>query len=347
MTLWSRTEDAGDIRRYAGSDDLPPAWDRHCSSLMQQQRMLQHYERYNPCEQRYYGLWRDGSLRAGAVVYTLEQDLLTLREGRSCPVRVNVVGLPASVSPAGVVGAPGDVSALLAAIFRRERGLTVALNQPVGMDVGRAVAVRMLPDMRLPCRFQSFADYERSLRSPWRRRLRHIRSRFDRVETVHQDCRAFSDRHHALYLAVMARARHRLEVLEAEFFRRLPAPIELVSCYAGRQLLCWRLILAERGRLTFLLGGHDHHYNEAFATYFNNLFGLLEDGLRHGAREIELGQTAEDAKARLGARPVETRMLLGHHRGVVRGLLRLFGETLAYRDPCPGYHVFRCREVAA
>ena len=120
-----------------------------------------------------------------------------------------------------------------------------------------------------------------------------------------------------------------------------------MSCYGDGKLLCWRLILVEKCRLTFILGGHDYGLNTAYASYFNNLFGLLEDGLRHGVREIDLGQTAEDAKARLGAAAVETRMLVSHSNTLLNRLIRLFSGSIAYRGRCTSYHVFKEETVQA
>jgi hypothetical protein len=329
------------VLRYEAAAGLPPEWDRLCATLLQQRSLLQHYERHNPCRQPYYVLWRDGRLVAGAVVYSITHDLFSLRGRIPSPVSLNVIGLPASIPPAGVVGEPGPVGELLEAVFGTEPGLTVALNLRADQEPGRATPLRLLPDMILRCPFGSLASYRRSLRAGWRRRMRRIEARFARVETVREDCTAFSPAHHAQYLVVLAHADQRLETLGLEFFRELPRPIELVSCYGDGALLCWRLILVEDARLTFILGGHDYGLSPTYDSYFNNLFGLLADGLARGVREIELGQTAEDAKARLGAAAVEKRMLLGHSNRCLDRLVRLVAPWLAYRGRCPVYRVFR------
>ena len=97
----------------------------------------------------------------------------------------------------------------------------------------------------------------------------------------------------------------------------------------------------EGRRATFVLGGHDYRLNDRYHAYFNNLFGLLEDAFEAGVKEIDLGQTAEDPKGRLGAEPVETRMLLHHGRGWLDRCVRFASPLLAYRDPCPDFRVFR------
>lgn len=320
---------------------LPTEWDDSCGTFLRQKRMLVHYEKYNPCCQRYYCLYRRGRLVAGAIVYSRTQDLLTFVGRIPSPVQLNIVGIPASISPAGVWGDAKDAAELLNGIFAREKGLTLVLNLPADFPRTQAHASRLLPGMLMDNRFESFADYERELRSPWRRRLRLTRRKFSGVRTVRENCAAFTSRHHGLYLEVREQAPEKMETLSCEFFRQLPAPIELVSCYQGQDLLCWRLVLAEKNRLIFLLGGHDYGLNDRFGAYFNNLCGVVEDGIRTGAAHIDFGQTAEDPKARLGAIPVPEKMLLHHSNPLWHKLLGLSAPVLAYHGSLPQYHVFK------
>jgi len=336
---------ADGIRSWRRAADLPVAWDGLCTSLLQTRRLLRHYEETNPCGQRYHVLWRAGRPAAGAVVYGITQNLLTFLGNLPSPVRMNVVGLPASVPPAGVIGPPEAMGDLLAGVFAAEPGLTVALNLPPEVAVPGAKHVRMLPDMVLRRRFGAPGAYRAALRSPWRRRLDRSAERFAGVVTRRTTCAHFTDRHHRLYLDVLDRAAERLETLSCAFFRGLPPPLELVSCYRGADLLCWRIVLAERGRLTFVLGGHDYERNAANDAYFNNLYGVLVDGFAAGAGEIDLGQTAEDAKARLGAVAAETRMVLHHSRRLLDAPLRLASPLIAYRGRPRAYRVFRREEA--
>jgi len=325
---------------------LPHGWDDQCGTTLRSRRMLTHFERFNPCRQRYYCLYQRGELAAGAIVYSRTQNLLTFLGNIPSPVLLNVVGIPASLSPAGVWGAPAMAASLLDAVFAREKGLTLVLNLPADFPGTAAHQTRLLPGMVFTNRYVDLEEYEQDLRASWRRRLKAIRQRFTDVETVREDCFAFTRRHHQLYLDVLAKAPEKMETLSFNFFRELPAPLELVSCYRGGELLCWRLILNENDQLRFLLGGHDYRLNGKYDAYFNNLLGVLADGMARGARRIDFGQTAEDAKARLGARPVPEKMLL-HHSGPRRH--RLVGwaaPLLAYRKSPPTYHVFRKEAVS-
>lgn len=335
------------VRAFARAADLPAAWDGLCPSLLQRRRLLAHYEAANPCGQRYYCLCEDDRPVAGAVVYTIVQNLFTFLRNLPSPVALNVVGLPASISPPGLVGEAAAACELLESVFAAEPGLSLALNLGPEHRVERAVPLRLLPDLVLSNRFDCFAAYVAALRAPWRRRVRLAQERFRGVETTRTGCDAFTAEHHRQYLAVLGHARERLETLGLAFFQGLPPPLELVSCRHEGRLLCWRIMLREGRRLTFVLGGHDYAANGRHASYFNSLLGILEDGMRDGVETIDLGQTAEDAKLRLGARAVEMRMLLAHRRPAVNGLVRLAAPLIACRVRPRAYRVFRAGTVDA
>lgn len=324
---------------------LPRGWDELCGTFMRGKTMLEHYERFNPCHQRYFCLYRKGNLVAGAIVYTRTQNLLTFLGNIPSPVNMNVVGIPVSISPPGLWGDPQEAAILLETILQREKGLTLALNLPASFPelspAGSAHAVRLLPGMVFENRFGDWEGYENSLRAPWRRRLKSIQGKFAGIDVVRQSCAAFSREHHALYLDVLGHAREKMETLSFTFFRKLPPPIVLVSCYRKSRLLCWRLILAENNRLLFLLGGHDYRLNNRYDAYFNNLAGVLNDGIDLGVAHIDFGQTAEDPKSRLGARAVPEKMLLHHSHSLGNRLIGSFAPFLAYRKSPPSYHVFR------
>jgi len=309
QTEWAR------VTQVVHALDLPEEWDSLADSLLQTRSLLRHYEETNPCRQRYHVLWTEGRPVAGAVVYSITQNLLTFLGNVPSPVHLNVVGLPASVPPGGIVGPPAAAAQLLAEVFAAELGLTVALNLPRGLDVPGTISLRMLPDMILRRSFPDLDAYRNSLRADWRRRMIRSEKRFADVTIHRTSCAAFTSRHHRLYLDVLAHASERLETLSPAFFRGLPPPLELVSCCQGGKLLCWRIVLAERDRLIFVLGA--------------------------GAREIDLGQTAEDAQARLGALPAETCMLLHHPNRLVDLPLRIASPLIAYRGHPRSYRIFR------
>jgi hypothetical protein len=94
-------------------------------------------------------------------------------------------------------------------------------------------------------------------------------------------------------------------------------------------------------RFHFFLGGIDYELNRQFNTYFNLLFRIVREGIERGASLIDLGQTAEIPKTRLGGEVVE-KYILGHHPNwLVRKLLGAGKGILEYSLVVPKTHVFK------
>ena len=110
-----------EIRKLSKASDLPAKWDNLAVDYFQTREFLDHTEKYNPCKQRYYTLFQDGSLQAGSIVYTLKLDILTYLSIPS-PFRMNIVGIPCSVSASGIVGRFELFPALIAHIKSQEKG---------------------------------------------------------------------------------------------------------------------------------------------------------------------------------------------------------------------------------
>jgi hypothetical protein len=333
-----------DALRFEVASDLatlPPAWDALASCVFQRRGFLRHLEVHNPCRQRYHLLWRDDELRAGACVYTLRLDLLTFSRVAS-PIRMQVVGVPASVSAPGVVGrSPDDVETLIRQILRTERGLVLGLNIEPAIDPSPAIAMAMLPTVVLRCGFKSWSDYLAALRAPYRRRARRILEAFRGVRAETTACSAFTDEHQRLYLQIMRRTPSKLEQLTPGFFRELPSEFSLTSYSSNGRLLCWHVVCRDNDTLYFLFGGHDYDGLATHQSYFNNLFGILGEAIDLGVARVDFGQTAEVAKMKTGAEPRQLRLFLHHRSRVVRGMLRLGRPWLEYHAATPVIHALR------
>jgi hypothetical protein len=88
---------------------------------------LLHTEKYNPCQQRYYTCINNGKLIAAAIVYSLRLDLFTFINFKS-PVKMNIAGIPCSVSSQGIFGEKAAIAALKEHVFNVEKGFVLFLN---------------------------------------------------------------------------------------------------------------------------------------------------------------------------------------------------------------------------
>ncbi len=106
---------------------IPDEWDNLATCFYQKKQFLLHSQNWNRCNQRYYLAYEDNRLVAGAVVYTLKLNLFTYSKF-TLRVKMQITGIPCSVSCQGLIGNNQYAYELLDHIFSAEKGLCLALN---------------------------------------------------------------------------------------------------------------------------------------------------------------------------------------------------------------------------
>ncbi len=328
------------IRTVRRAADLDGGWDGLADTLFQRREMLSLLEEHNPCRQRYVELHRDGRLAAGACVYTIRLDLLTYR-GLPSPLSMRVVGVPCSQSAPGIIGDDDARSELLQHLLRTERGLVVGLNLERPLELDGPVWGRTLPAIVVDRAFASWEDYLSALRSPYRRRLRRLGRRWEGVVSEREPCDRFDDHMYAQYLAVFERSEARLERLPRSLFRALPPAFTLTTHRLDGALVGWHITARDGDGARFFMVGMDYDRQRELDAHGNIVAAVLRQAIEDGARWVDLGQTAEVSKTRIGGRPVP-RHLFGYHRArPVRTLLARHRALLEYGGTFPEAHVFR------
>jgi predicted N-acyltransferase len=159
-------------------------------------------------------------------------------------------------------------------------------------------------------RFHNFDAFVTALRSHYRYKIRRSQRKFatSGLKIAHfsgEDALAqYTDEVHELYLAVVERAEVKFEILPAAFFRQLVRhcgdSVRLTAVFQGPRIVAfsWGLLVGESYQNIFI--GLDYESNHEFDLYFNLMAHDLDQALRTGAREIQVGQTADVFKSRLG-----------------------------------------------
>jgi hypothetical protein len=330
------------VRKYNATNELPPDWDTLADVYFQQRSFLEHNENYNPCRQRYYIAFLNGEAKSAAVMYTIPIDMLTFSNIHS-PVRMQVIGIPASVSPPGIFGSKPAIDFLISYLLKTEKGLILGLNVSTRTPTGKAIALRMLPTLELSHSFFSREDYLAQLRSSYRRRCLHIADKWKFIDAVQSSCAVFTNRHYDLYLEVLKHSTTKLETLSKKYFETLPGNFSLTTYFQDEEILCWHIICRSEAenRLYFFFGGHDYRFNEKQDAYFNNLLGVLQEGIDERFPVIDFGQTAEIPKMKLGAEIIPKTMFLYHSNPILLFILKMCKGLLEYRKHLPTTHVFR------
>jgi hypothetical protein len=179
------------------------------------------------------------------------------------------------------------------------------------------------------------------MRSDYRRRVKLLSYPFSEIQKTNVACSCFDNLMYDQYLAVLKRSKGKLETLSLEFFRNLPSNFILTAFNSAEKLIGWDISCSFNERLYFFLGGVDYRLNRKFNTYFNILLSVVEEGIEKRASIIDLGQTAEIPKLRLGGKLVEKKMAGYHSNLVMRKLMKAGRPLLEYSAVVKEQHVFK------
>lgn len=328
------------LEKLSTAQQLPSEWDTLCDSYFQKKEFLHYCDQFNPCQQRYYLLIESGQLLAGAIVYTLYIDLFTFSKVKS-PIKMQVIGIPVSVSASGIIGKKEQLEHLLQLIFKKERGLLLGLNLSPQIDAAPGIRMPVLPNIEMELPFSSWKAYLERLRSPYRRRVHRIQEKFKGVSSQLSSCKHFTKEHYQLYLAIMKRTPNKLEIIPFSFFQNLPKRFQLCTYSIENSMLCWHISCKEGKRFYFFFGGNNYKELSSFDSYFNNLFGILKTAINEKSNYLDLGQTAEVPKMRLGGQLVPKQMVLFHRNKVFFWLLKRLQRFIAYNAQFPAVKVFK------
>lgn len=165
-----------------------------------------------------------------------------------------------------------------------------------------------MPSCALDGQWRTFEDYAGAMRAGYRRQLlASLRAREEQQLTVRvaREWARHVERIFPLYEQVMDRAPFQLERLNEAFFRHLATDLGdrtgAILVERDGALHAAAVLLYTPGTLSFLFAGIDYAHHRQSQAYLTLLAEVVAEGIRRGARRIELGQTTYDLKQRLGA----------------------------------------------
>jgi len=322
------------------ASSLPDEWDVLADCYFQRKKFLLHCQNWNPCKQRYYVAYENDELIAGAVLYTFRLNLFTYYK-ISLPLTMQITGIPCSVSFSGLVGKLNNTLKLFKSICSQERGLKLALNIDSPEEVPHNIfAGHTLPVIKFNNHYSSTDDYLKSLRANYRRRLDLINKKSSALQLTQSSCNKFIIEMYHQYIRVYEQSNAKLEQLEYRFFKYLPNEFKLTVASVNGTLAGWFITLNADSELYFFFGGLNYSMNEELGTYHRLLQEIIFQGINSGVQRIDLGQTAEIPKMRLGGE-IQPKYMIADHSTVINILLRTSKKLLEYRNTFPQHHVFR------
>jgi hypothetical protein len=327
------------LRCFERAVDLPISWEervRTADHPFLMPSFLNFLEETNPCDQRYYFDEESGLL---FVTYRLKLDFFTYTSGFAPKIRIRVLGIPLSVSKEGfLLPSSGETGPLLRALDAIGGGLTLLLNVPGDQQLPLP-AGRTLPSHVLPLTYGSVESYHGALRSHYRRRLKAIL----RAGSDFSERPAKAGEHarvlYPLYRSVFDRSEAKLECLDPGYFDAFPGETHVIT-REDHPVAFYQTLESQR-TLYFVLGGFNREEADPNVLYPYLLHRLIQRGIGSDRELLDLGQTADESKARTGARPEEKRLYLHHRFPWVRRLLRLVVPLFGYRAKERSHHVFK------
>jgi hypothetical protein len=329
------------VRLIESASALSDEWDTLADCYFKKREFLEYTEKYNPCRQHYYELIVDNTLRAGAMVYRLAVSYLTRRLGFESPYKWIIIGVPASVPGSGLIGDVEYIDLLLKEIFIIEKGLVLATNLGPDLQVANVVTITSLPKIVMSHNFKTWQDYKDALRSKYRRRLNRIVSSIEDLSVETTNCARYNEKTHALYLNIMGRTKTKLETLSLSFFKNLPDRFKLTTYCLDGKVITWHINLLDDDVLYFLFGGIDYELNKQYNAYFLNLSGIINESIEWGYQTIDLGQTAEIAKTRMGGVPLDQNIFIYHRNAWIRNVFQFGKKHIKLKRDFPLANVFK------
>jgi len=319
------------------AQELPGQWDGLAGdNIFLKRCFLKHLETVNPCQQTYNLLAESGRLKAVYIDYRLKLDIFTYSFLR-LKIPVTIMGIPCSVSKQGFSVEPGFERQLWEH-FRAKKGAKLILNTGQDLPAKRGIT---LPACKMEIRWSNFSQYLESLRSPYRYRIKKAQEKWQDVTVDFLEPALFDAELYRLYEGVFNNSRVKLEKLKLGFFQQMPLPSVLIKAsFQGQKLGFVQLV--ENGReLIFLFIGLNYELNRTFDIYLNLLLEIIRFAIDNGFKIIDLGQTAEETKLKLGSKLIKKGMYISHSNPLLDKLANQNINLFSYKMPSFNFHVFK------
>lgn len=200
-------------------------------------------------------------------------------------------------------------------------------------------------------KWRTYDDYLASLTSRYRKQAKDIVKEVSaagfQVELLNgaSDVARHAESLHELYLQTHHNARLRLVTLPPAFLPTLAEQLaDDLRCTIVRrddQLLGFVTTVRDGETAVGYYIGFDRKTNAEVPIYFRLLQAVVDDAIKFGCRNLSLGRTALEPKARLGARPDPFRIWIRHRNPMLNVLVRGLLHTISHHDEVPERNPFK------
>ena len=250
-----------------------------------------------------------------------------------------VIAPPASVDCKGYIG---DVQVLIDD-YKKKKGLFLILNlekeDTLNISENCAAIGKTLSSCIFLNGFESFENYLTKLRSSYRRRVKTALEKGVNLKVLRIDNVDFNNGVYDLYLQVLKHSQFPLETLPITFFQLSDCNIDFF--YNENKPVAFVMYYTNNRFMSFVLGGMNYNFRDAFDLYYNMLLHMLKIGIDNKVNIIDFGQTAENTKCRLGCDTEERYMAAFSGNKFITKLFGCFAPLLEYNQEIDKNNVFK------
>ena len=320
---------------------LPDEWDVICEHNYALKKDFLHYmELTNPCSQRYY-LFRDQNQKIDSIFMTFKKKKhnLSMFAKFNFYVDVTMIYVPLSIANCALILGENTKSEVEKAI-KKIKGCKLILNLKEDIGFKNVSFGLTCSNIIFDLKWTSFDDYIASLRSNYRHRYKKALTKgADITYTLLNDNSSFDDHLYSLYEQVFNSSRIQVEKLPKAFFQGDISRI--IVAKKDERSIAFIQMIENNEELVFAFVGIDYQVNQEYDLYINMLLKMVEYAIDNGFKRIDLGQTADEAKLKLGGH-YQTLYAIVHHTNVFLNLfIKLTAKTIEYKPIKQIFNVFK------
>ena len=169
-------------------------------------------------------------------------------------------------------------------------------------------------ELKLRDYWETLEDYQKDLKRKYRKRFQKIIGTLDKVtikKLTLQEIESRKEELEALYKNIVRQQVVRLGILNGSYFVQMKQKLqENFNIYEliendTQKLIAFSSHIYYKDSMEIHYIGLDYEYNNEYQLYFNILYHGLEKAIEKKYKKLELGRTAKEAKASMGAEPLE------------------------------------------
>lgn len=183
--------------------------------------------------------------------------------------------------------------------------------------------------------WQNFDDYLNALSRKYKQRAHKILKAAEPLEIKdlsHLEIRDSQYRINALYQNIVKKQSIALGILNADYFAEMKEKMgdsfKVYAYYLNGQMVAFssHIHYHKKQKMEIHYIGIDYDYNQECQLYFNILFDGIKCAIQHRFTTIEMGRTAREAKANVGAHAVENYNYIWVKPGIIRLAFKFIGS---------------------